>query len=112
MALSDSRPQIPDAPKVLARRSRGALRFPGPGLALWPEPNTGLRERLIDEHADIYFKGLDLESRGEFRSGACQELARGFGVRDCTALLGNDKANEVRLMTATEFGKKLLRSGE
>lgn len=60
----------------------------------------------------FYLKGLDLESRGEFRSGAYQELARGFGVRDYTALLGNDKANEVRLMTATEFGKKLLRAGE
>lgn len=60
----------------------------------------------------FYLKGLDLESRGEFRSGAYQELARGFGIRDYTALLGNDKANEVRLMTATEFGKKLLRAGE
>jgi hypothetical protein len=60
----------------------------------------------------FYLKGLDLESRGEFRSGAYQELARGFGLRDYTALLGNDKANEVRLMTATEFGKKLLRAGE
>jgi adenine-specific DNA methylase len=60
----------------------------------------------------FYLKGLDLESRGEFRSSAYQELARGFGLRDYTALLGNDKANEVRLMTATEFGKKLLRAGE
>jgi len=60
----------------------------------------------------FYLKGLDLESRGEFRSGAYQELARGFGVRDYAALLGNAKANEVRLMTATEFGKKLLRAGE
>lgn len=60
----------------------------------------------------FYLKGLDLESRGEFRSGAYMELARGFGIRDYTALLGNDKANEVRLMTATEFGRKLLRAGE
>jgi len=60
----------------------------------------------------FYLKGLDLESRGEFRLGAYQELARGFGVRDYTALLGNDKANEVRLLTATEFGRKLLRAGE
>ncbi|MEI7911996.1 MAG: hypothetical protein WCK77_20380 [Verrucomicrobiota bacterium] len=60
----------------------------------------------------FYLKGLDLESRGEFRSSAYQEIARGFGLRDFTALLGNDKANEVRLLTATEFGKKLLRAGE
>jgi len=60
----------------------------------------------------FYLKGLDLESRGEFRSSAYQELARGFGLRDYTALLGNDKANEVRLLTASEFGKKLHRAGE
>ena len=33
-------------------------------------------------------------------------------MRDYTALLASDKANEVRLMTATEFGRKLLRAGE
>jgi adenine-specific DNA methylase len=60
----------------------------------------------------FYLKGLDLESRGEFRAGAYQELARGFGLRDYTALLASDKANEVRLMTATEFGRKLLRASE
>jgi hypothetical protein len=60
----------------------------------------------------FYLKGLDLESRGEFRSGSYQELARGFGLRDYTALLASDKANEVRLLTATEFGRKLLRAGE
>lgn len=60
----------------------------------------------------FYLKGLDLESRGEFRSGAYQELARGFGLRDYTQLLANAKANEVRLKTATEFGRKLLRAGE
>jgi hypothetical protein len=60
----------------------------------------------------FYLKALDLESRGEFRAGAYQELARGFGLRDYTALLASDKANEVRLMTATEFGRKLLRASE
>lgn len=60
----------------------------------------------------FYLKGLDLESRGDFRSGAYMELARGFGLRDYTGLLANDKANEVRLMTATEFGRKLLRASE
>lgn len=60
----------------------------------------------------FYLKGLDLESRGDFRSGAYMELARGFGLRDYAALLASDKANEVRLMTATEFGRKLLRASE
>jgi len=56
----------------------------------------------------FYLKGLDLESHGEFRTGAYQELARGFGLRDYKSLLGSGKANETRLKTASEFGKKLL----
>ncbi len=76
---------------------------PGAGAsAKHPSPASLGKEMLL----------LDLESRGEFRSSAYQELARGFGLRDYTALLGNDKANEVRLLTASEFGKKLRRAGE
>ncbi|MCB1099684.1 MAG: DUF1156 domain-containing protein [Verrucomicrobiae bacterium] len=56
----------------------------------------------------FYLKGLDLETHGEFRAGAYQELARGFGLREYTPLLGNAKANEVRLKTATAFAKKQL----
>jgi putative DNA methylase len=56
----------------------------------------------------FYLKGLDLESHREYRAGAYQELARGFGLRDYKDLLGSGKANEVRLKTATEFGRKLL----
>ncbi len=56
----------------------------------------------------FYLKGLDLETHGEFRTGAYQELARGFGLREYTPLLGNAKANEVRLKTPTQFGKKQL----
>lgn len=51
-------------------------------------------------------------TRSGSRTTPRQELARGFGLRDYTALLASDKANEVRLMTATEFGRKLLRAGE
>jgi putative DNA methylase len=60
----------------------------------------------------FYLKGLDLESHGEYRSGAYMELARGFGLRDYKNLLGSDKANEVSLRTATDFGRKLLSSAE
>lgn len=76
---------------------------PGIDRSIWK--SLGPAERF-------YLKGLDLETHGEFRSGAYQELARGFGLRDYTALLASDKANEVRLMTATEFGRKLLRASE
>ena len=56
----------------------------------------------------LYLKGLELESHGEFRTGAYQELARGFGVRAYTPLFANSRANETRFKNATEFGTKQL----
>src|SRR5205823_2046913 len=64
--------------------------------------------RTLTAAERFYLKGLDLESHGEYRAGAYQELARGFGLRDYKSLLGSGKANETRLKTASEFGKKLL----
>ncbi|MCX7408761.1 MAG: hypothetical protein NTZ32_11835 [Planctomycetales bacterium] len=54
----------------------------------------------------LYLKGLELESHGEHRTGVYQELARGFGVDEYKPLLASTKANETRLKTATEFGRK------
>ena len=51
----------------------------------------------------LYVKGLDVECRGDFRSGVYQEFARGFGVRDYRSLLHTGKANRTRLKTASEF---------
>jgi adenine-specific DNA methylase len=56
----------------------------------------------------FYLKGLDIESHGEKRSGAYQELARGFGLKDYKFCLETSKANENRLKTATEFASKNL----
>jgi putative DNA methylase len=56
----------------------------------------------------FYIKGLEVESHGEYRSGVYQELARGFGAADYDDLLENTKANETRLKSASEFGKKML----
>ena len=53
-------------------------------------------------------KGLEVESHGEYRSGVYQELARGFGAADYTDLLASSRANETRLKTASEFGKRML----
>jgi hypothetical protein len=61
---------------------------------------------LPDER--FYLKGLEIESHGEYRSGAYQEFARGFGLRDYKYMLAATKANQIRLKTATEFGKKNL----
>jgi hypothetical protein len=54
----------------------------------------------------LYLKGLELESHGEYRTGVYQELARGFGVEEYRSLLASTRANETRLKTATEFGRK------
>jgi adenine-specific DNA methylase len=56
----------------------------------------------------FYLKGLDIESHGEYRTGAYQELARGFGVKDYKPFLQSGKANQTRLKTATEFTTKSL----
>lgn len=56
----------------------------------------------------FYLKGLDIESHGEYRTGAYQELARGFGLKDYKPFLESGKANQTRLKTATEFGTKTL----
>ncbi len=54
----------------------------------------------------LYLKGLETESHGEHRSGVFQELARGFGVDEYTSLMASTKANEARLKTASEFGRR------
>ena len=64
---------------------------------------------LPDER--FYLKGIDLESHGEYRAGAYQELARGFGVKDYQPLLSSGKANQTHLKTATEFSSRLLGNG-
>lgn len=56
----------------------------------------------------FYIKGLEVESHGEYRNGVYQELARGFGAVDYTDLLESTKANETRLKSASEYGKRSL----
>lgn len=58
----------------------------------------------------FYIKGLEVESHGEYRSGVYQELARGYGATEYNTLLESGKANETRLKSASEFGKKMLGS--
>ncbi|MCZ7647982.1 MAG: DUF1156 domain-containing protein [Planctomycetota bacterium] len=56
----------------------------------------------------FYLKGLDLEAHGEYRSGAYQELARGFGLQEYKPLMATTTANQTRVKTPTEFGNKEL----
>jgi hypothetical protein len=46
-----------------------------------------------------YLRALDIESRGERRTGMYEELARGFGVTDIKPMLKSDKANGARMYT-------------
>lgn len=54
----------------------------------------------------FYLRGLDIAKNGEHRTGAYQELARGFGLKEYKYMLGNNKANEAALKTATGFGTR------
>lgn len=56
----------------------------------------------------FYLKGLDLESHGELRAGAYQELARGFGLAGYRDLMAATKANENRVKSPTEFRTAML----
>jgi len=64
--------------------------------------------KSITAEERFYLRGLDIESRGEYRSGAYQELARGFGINAYKPMLAGSKANQTRLKTATEFGSRQL----
>lgn len=62
----------------------------------------------LDPMERFYMKGLEVESHGEYRSGVYQELARGFGATEYAELLQSTRANETRLKSAGEFGKRNL----
>jgi len=64
--------------------------------------------KLLTAEERFYLKGLDIGSHGEYRTGAYQELARSFGVKEYRHLLYSSKANETRLKTASEFAARHL----
>lgn len=62
--------------------------------------------RTLSPMERFYLKGLEMESRGEHRVGAFQELARGFGATEYGDLMASTKSNESRLKNASEFGTR------
>ncbi|MCJ7625454.1 MAG: hypothetical protein MUO76_18295 [Anaerolineaceae bacterium] len=68
---------------------------------------THIWKQLTPEER-FYIKGLEIESHGEYRSGAYQELARGFGIREYKSMQESGKANQTRLKTASEFKNRNL----
>jgi adenine-specific DNA methylase len=75
---------------------------------LIPEDFDSFLWKTLSPEERLYLKGLELESHGEFRTGAYQELARGTGVTNYKDLFANSRANETRFRNATEFGSKML----
>ncbi len=76
---------------------------------------TGIQTHIwkqLSPEERFYLKGLEIESHGEYRNGAYQELARGFGIREYKNMQANGKANQTRLKTATEFKNKNLNGNE
>jgi adenine-specific DNA methylase len=75
---------------------------------LVPSSFNEMTWKMLTPEERFYLKGLELESHGEFRAGAYQELAKGFGLREYTYFLASSKANQVRLKNPMEFGIKAL----
>ncbi len=67
--------------------------------------------RVLSAMERLYLKGLELENHQEARSGAYQELAKGFGVREYKELYAGTRANEVRFKSASEFKRSALGRG-
>lgn len=67
--------------------------------------------RDLGAHERFYLKGLETEQRGEHRSGVYQELSKGFAANNWRDLLGDERANHVRLQTASEMGNRSVHNG-
>jgi putative DNA methylase len=76
---------------------------------LVPDNFSEFHWKSLSADERLYIKGVELEKHGEFRNGAYQELAKGFGVRDYTFLYATTKSNEARFKTASEFKRANLK---
>jgi len=75
---------------------------------LVPENFAEFYWKTLTASERLYLKGVELEKHGEFRNGAYQELAKGFGVREYNFLYAQTKSNEARFKTASEFKRSHL----
>lgn len=76
---------------------------------LVPEDFSEFHWKSLTADERLYLKGVELEKHGEFRNGAYQELAKGFGVRDYNFFYAKTKSNEARFKTASEFKRTNLK---
>jgi adenine-specific DNA methylase len=101
-----SRSRKSDAPSPIEEIIDEAVQIANDHLI--PEGFDSFLWKTLSPEERLYLKGLELESHGEFRTGAYQELARGTGVTNYKDLFANSRANETRFKNATEFGSKML----
>jgi putative DNA methylase len=101
-----AKPRIKGQPSPIERVIADAVRIAADHLI--PQGFDSFTWKVLTPEERFYLKGLDLESHSEFRAGAYQELARGFGIREYREMLGSGVANETRLKSGTEFGTRLL----
>ena len=101
-----SRSRSSDAPSPIEAIIDEAVQIANDHLI--PEGFDAFLWKTLSPEERLYLKGLELESHGEFRTGAYQELARGTGVTNYKDLFANSRANETRFKNATEFGSTLL----
>ena len=97
LARTRTRGEISELEKVIREAVKIACNH------LIPRGIDGYLWRQLTAEEKFYLKGLELESHGEFRTGAYQELARGFGIREYRPFLATTRANDTRLKTASEF---------
>lgn len=105
-----ARPRRKGEESILAGVIRNAVKVACDHLIL-----HGITRELwirLEPSERFYLKALELESHGELRHGAYQELARGFGIRDYMTLLSSGQANATRVLTASDWGLKQLGQGE
>jgi putative DNA methylase len=68
----------------------------------------GLTKALWDKLTGaerFYLKMVEMEARGQRKLDNYQNFAKAFKVRDYTALMASQRANDARLKTALEFGR-------
>lgn len=56
----------------------------------------------------FYIKGLEYEINGGYQISTYQEYARGFAISSYSQLMANERANQCRLKTPTEFAMRTV----
>ena len=85
LARTRTRGEISELEKVIREAVKIACNH------LIPRGIEGYLWRRLTAEEKFYLKGLELESHGEFRTGAYQELARGFGIREYKSVSCDNK---------------------